>query len=285
MSESVWELVIDGFGRLEAPAFDKNGRLCFSDMEEPGGVFRLEQDGLVTRLAERHHVGGVLAHIDGGLLVTGPHVVVLYDDGTERMVMEHRSGLGDGWGFNDMITDQEGNVFVGMHGEIPTGGPVTVTSSLWRLEPGGVVRHCYDDIQMTNGIALSPDGARLYHADTTPRTIWVSDIDEQGLPQNRRVHHVLRYGSPDGVAIDEEGCLWLAGVGAGKIVRVTPDGAEDLVLEAPQVFTSSVRFGGDDGRDLYCATFGGERYDPGRTGAIFRTRVDVAGAPITPARV
>ena len=42
----------------------------------------------------------------------------------------------------------------------------TVTASLWRLAPGGVVTRCYDGIQLTNGIGISPDGARLYHNDT-----------------------------------------------------------------------------------------------------------------------
>jgi len=280
-----WELVVDGFGRLEAPCFDAVGRLCFSDMRAPGAVHRLEPDGRVTTLHDRSHVGGMVPHADGGLVATGSTVAVLTEDGTTRVVMEHPVGLEGGWGFNDLTTDSEGNVYVGMHGEVPTGGLPTVTASLWRIAPGGVVTHCYDGIQLTNGIGISPDGARLYHNDTAINTVWVSDLDDEGLPHDRRPHHVLEHGSPDGMTVDEEGGVWIAAIGAGVIVRVAPDGDVDLVLDAPRAYVASACFGGDDGRDLYCVTFGGDHYDSEHSGGVFRTRVDVAGAPITPARV
>jgi sugar lactone lactonase YvrE len=115
--------------------------------------------------------------------------------------------------------------------------------------------------------------------------VWVSDIDDAGLPVRRRAHHVLQYGNPDGMAMDEAGCPWVVSCGGGKVVRIGPDGREDLVLNAPRAYVASLCFGGDDLRDLYIVTFGGEPYDPAHTGAIFRTRVDVAGVPTVPARV
>jgi xylono-1,5-lactonase len=47
---------------------------------------------------------------------------------------------------------------------------------------------------------------------------------------------------------------------------------------------TSLCFGGDDMRDLYIVT--GSRGGPhDNCGSIFRTRVDVAGLPLSPARV
>jgi gluconolactonase len=277
-----WEVVVEGYSRLEAPCFDADGRLCFAERLPPGAVLRVEPDGSVTELAQTEHVGGLVPHAGGGLVVSARSVFVLEKDGTQRPVREAAGG----WGFNDMTTDSAGNVFVGMHGERPTGQPPTVTASLWRLAGDTPAIRCYDGIQLTNGLGISPDGSRLYHNDTTPRTVWVSDLDSEGLPVNRRAFFEMdEGGSPDGMAMDEAGCVWIAAIAAGQVVRLTPDGRPDLILAAPASYISSLCFGGSDLRDMYVVTFGGEPYDPGRSGGVYRTRVDVAGARIIPATV
>jgi xylono-1,5-lactonase len=279
---TTWEVVVDGYSRLEAPCLDAEGRLCFAERLPPGAVLRVESDGSVTELAQCEHVGGLVLHAGGGLVVSSRTVFVLEKDGTQRPLREPVGG----WGFNDMATDSAGHVFVGMHGERPTGRPPTVAASLWRLGGDGSVIQCYDGIQLTNGLAVSPDGSRLYHNDTTPKTVWVSDLNGAGLPVNRRAFHRMEgEGSPDGMAMDESGCVWIAAIAAGKVVRLTPDGREDLVLDAPAPYVASLCFGGSDLRDLYVVTFGGEPYDSGRTGGVYRTRTNVAGAGITPAQV
>jgi sugar lactone lactonase YvrE len=48
---------------------------------------------------------------------------------------------------------------------------------------------------------------------------------------------------PDGMAIDESGGIWLAVIGAGKIVRLTPAGDEDLVLDVPMPWVSALLTG------------------------------------------
>jgi sugar lactone lactonase YvrE len=61
--------------------------------------------------------------------------------------------------------------------------------------------------------------------------------------------------------MDESGCVWIAAIAAGQVVRLTPDGRQDLVLEAPAPYVASLCFGGSDLRDMYVVTFGGEPYD------------------------
>jgi sugar lactone lactonase YvrE len=99
------------------------------------------------------------------------------------------------------------------------------------------------------------------------------------------VFYQLDAGSPDGMAVDESGCVWVATMVVGQLIRLTPQGHVDQVLNGPQAWTSSLCFGGSDGRDLYATTFGGEPYESTRSGGVYRTRVDVAGTPIHPARV
>ena len=276
-----WETVLEGFGRLEGPCFDAAGNFYFSDIQPPGEVYRLDAEGRVTSLTTREHVGGLAAHARGGLVATGHTVIVLQHDGAAETVLEPV----DGWGFNDLTTDAAGNVFVGMHGERPRAESANISASLWRIEPGGRARRCYDGIGLTNGLRVSPEGHRLYHNDTAAKVVWVSDIDAEGMPVNRRLHHELQYGSPDGMTVDEAGCIWVAAITAGKLLRIDPDGNEDYTLDTPSKWVASACFGGDDGRDLYIVTFGGEPYDPERTGGVYRTRVDVAGAPLALARI
>ncbi len=276
-----WELVTGGFGRLEAPCMDLQSRLCFVDRTPPGRLLRIETDGSVATLATRAHVGGLVAHADGGLVASGHNVSVIEQDGTERVLLEP----GTGWGFNDLGTHPDGTVFVGRFDVDPMPPASGQGGSLWRIGPGGSAAYCYGGIQLTNGIGLSPDGSCLYHNDTTPRVVWVSDLGEDGMPLRRRLLHEFHEGSPDGMAIDEDGCIWVVLIGSGKLVRLTPDGTEDSVVDGPRDWTASVCFGGDDRRDLYAVTFGGKPYDEERSGGVYRATAPAAGAPVHPARV
>jgi xylono-1,5-lactonase len=276
-----WDVVVEGLGRLEAPCLDLDGQLCFSDIADDGAIYRLRADGhLETVVRGRHHVGGLVAHVDGGFVATGSTVAVI-DDRGERVIMTPEGG----WGFNDLTTDAHGDVFVGMHGERPSANPPEIEASMWRIGRDNSITHCYGGIQLTNGVGLSPDGRRLYHNDTLRRVVWVSDVSADGLLTNRRVLHELRDGMPDGMAIDDAGCIWVAAIMAGRVVRVTPDGDEDHVLETPMPYVSAVCFGGSGGRNLYVTTFGGPPYDPEHSGSVIATTVAVRGATVTPARV
>jgi D-xylonolactonase len=172
-----------------------------------------------------------------------------------------------------------------MHAEPPKATPPAVEASAWRIGTDMVIKHCYGGIQLTNGMGLSPDGSRLYHNDTLPGLVWVSDLGADGMPTGLRPFHHLSDGLPDGMAVDEAGGVWVAAIGAGKVVRIAPDGREDLVLEVAMPYVSALCFGASDRRDLFVTTFGGPPYDLQHTGSVVTTRVDVAGSAVTPARV
>ena len=82
------------------------------------------------------------------------------------------------------------------------------------------------------------------------------------------------------MALDESGAVWVALV-SGGIARLTPDGDVDQRLEPPSRFTTSLCF---DGRELYVTT-GGHSENAELGGCVLRTTVQVAGAPVAPARV
>jgi sugar lactone lactonase YvrE len=277
-----WDVVIEGLGRPEAPCPDGGGVFWCSDIFGDGAVLRVGLDGTAERVCTRAHVGGIVPHVAGGIVASGHDLAVVTPGGEQRTVLAPE-GI---WGFNDITTDPSGNVFAGRHDEAPSIEPPKRDPSLWRLSPDGKAEFCYGDLTMNNGLRVSPDGARLYHADTLRRVIWVSDLGDDGMPRNRRVHREITVGMPDGMAIDEDECLWVAGIGAGAIIRVTPDDeGKDEVIEAPRGYVSAVCFAGPDRRDLVVTAFGGEPYDAEHTGCVLRRRVAVAGLELTPARV
>ena len=84
--------------------------------------------------------------------------------------------------------------------------------------------------------------------------------------------------TPDGIALDEAGGLWVALLGAGCVRRYV-NGDVDLELAVPQPLVTSLCFGGADGRDLYVTT--ASLTDA--TGSVYVTRVPHAGVSLTPA--
>jgi gluconolactonase len=136
------------------------------------------------------------------------------------------------------------------------------------------------DVMWTNGCAYSPDGATFYGCDYHRGLVLAADRLEDGGYGPSRVVVETPGGAADGMAVDEDGGLWVALGGRGTVGRFRPDGALDSELDVPADFVASVCFDGDE---LFITTLG----DPAsqdRSGAVFLTRAPVAGAPVPPAR-
>lgn len=121
--------------------------------------------------------------------------------------------------------------------------------ALYRLDGAGAVVKHSDGIICSNGLAWSPDGRRMYHADSRRRTVWRYDYDlETGAATNKQVFCVAAEGEgrPDGAAVDEEGCYWIARYAGWRVVRHAPDGRELFTLEVPVENPTMCAFAGDD---------------------------------------
>ena len=83
------------------------------------------------------------------------------------------------------------------------------------------------------------------------------------------------------MTVDAEGCVWSARWDGGCLVRYTPDGKEERRISFPARKVSSAIFGGEDYRDLYVTTAGGQNKEQegAGAGALFRVRPGVAGVP------
>ena len=272
------ETIATGYGLLEGPRVDDAGNLYFSDVTN-GGVYCRTPDGEISTVVPgRRGVGGIAWHADGGLVISGKNVCHV-KDGTTRILFQRD----DIPGFNDLFTDSQGRILVGALRSDPFKLKSQVPGELWRIEADGSVVEMYGDVGITNGIGFSPDNRKIYHSDSAPRHIILHDVSANGQVSNRRVF-AKTPGVPDGLAVDEDGCVWIAVYEGGCALRYTPDGREDRRIEVPAKAVTSLCFGGSDRRDFYIVT-ADNMEDPERKGTIFHTRVEVPGVAVTPARV
>jgi gluconolactonase len=142
----------------------------------------------------------------------------------------------------------------------------------------------YGDVALTNGIGLSPDGRRLYHNDSARNQVVAHEIAEDGSCTNRRVFAEAPRGSPDGLAVDEDGCVWIAAYGGGCVTCFAPDGRLKRHIDVPAKIVTSLCFGGPERRDLYVVTADNSS-DPALGGTVYRTQVEVPGLSAGLARV
>jgi gluconolactonase len=275
-----FETLCFGYGLIEGPREDVAGGLYFSDVTN-GGVYRRAPDGTVqTVVPRRRGVGGIALHADGGLVISGKDVCHVRE-GETRVLLTRESC--DCLGFNDLFTDAAGRVVVGSLRSDPFADGPRVPGSLYRIELDGTASELYGGIGLTNGIGLSPDGRTLYHSDTAATSIVAHDLAPDGQATNRRVFTRVD-GMPDGLAVDVEGGVWVAVYGGGCVQRFARDGGLDRRVEVPAQNVTSLCFGGKDRRDLYVVSADNTEA-PERKGTVFRARSEIAGAPVSAARV
>lgn len=274
-----FETLSFGWGLVEGPRADAAGNLFFSDVRG-GGVYRLSADGAVTTVVpKRRGVGGIAIHADGGLVISGRDVCHVRRG--ETRVLFRADGVA---GFNDLVTDGAGRLYVGSVRSDPFDMAARVPGELYRIEPGGAVAELYGEVGLSNGLGFSPDGRRLYHSDTKAGCVLVHDVDGGGGVRNRRVFAEIARGLPDGLAVDEAGGVWVALYGGGAVGRWAPDGRLDRTIDVPAREVTSLCFGAADARELYVVTADNAGRAE-RRGTIFRARVAVAGLPVPLARV
>jgi gluconolactonase len=84
--------------------------------------------------------------------------------------------------------------------------------------------------------------------------------------------------------VASDGSVWVADARGGRVAVYEPDGGHRTDIAVPLPMVTSLCFGGEDLRDLYVVTGsdGGPREN---CGTLFRTRVEVPGLALYPARV
>jgi sugar lactone lactonase YvrE len=142
---------------------------------------------------------------------------------------------------NDGKVDPAGRFVVG---SLRLDGP-SDTEILARIEDDGRVTVLDEDLTLSNGLAWTPDGSRMYSIDTMRRVVFARPYDPvTGEVGPRAEWLTFADGLPDGMCLDAEEHLWIAMWGLGQVHRYTPDGELVAIVEVPAPHTSSVAFAG-----------------------------------------
>ena len=163
--------------------------------------------------------------------------------------------------------------------------------SLYRLDTDLQVSVALPDLTISNGLAWTPDARRMYFIDTQTQRVDRFGVSADGQLWGRETLVSIdeSRGAPDGMCIDDEGCLWVALWGGHTVHRYAPDGKllADVQVDAPQV--SSCTFGGPRRSTLFITT-SQEGYSQSQSdgypsaGKVFSVELDVTGPPASPFR-
>ncbi|WP_341915856.1 SMP-30/gluconolactonase/LRE family protein [Ferrovibrio terrae] len=260
-------------------------KLWFIDINAPA-LYRLDP---ATRQLETwpmpSTIGSIAPTADGGLLLARRDGIWRRDTAGKAETLLVPSPL-EGARFNDGRCDRQGRFWVG--GMTDTREPET---ALYRLDGDRVIRQgLVGAIAISNGLAWSPDGATMYHADTPTHCVHAYDYDvKTAAISNRRLFLDLRVADerPDGAAVDVAGNYWVALYGAAKLVQFSPAGERLREIRLPAKAPTMPSFGGPDMKTLYITT-ARQRHDADElakmplAGGVFSIRVEIPGLPETP---
>ncbi len=260
-----------------------------------GGLYRVDINGRAVRWID---LGGGSGRewtlpLEPGCLAlrAGGNAVVALEDGLYALDLagggiERLADVTAGDGavaLNDGRCDANGRFFVGSYArneQDPLGDVYVIGTDL------GVTRVGHP-LVVGNGMDWSPDGTTFYLTDSAG-TITAFDV-EDGQPVRPRLFARDDDCSPDGLVVDAEGCIWSAKWNGWRIVRYTPDGRTDRVIELPVQRPTAAAFGGSGLDTLFVtsATYGLDATARGAqplAGSVLALDPGVRGRPAEPFR-
>jgi len=219
--------------------------------------------------------GGFVVLADGGLIVGDAwhRKIVRWNTAGPQQIAD----LSDVAGFclSDGILDSRGGMYfgdVGFDFLDPLVDPV----------PNGVIVHISadgkssvvgQDLFFPNGMIITPDNSTLIVAETLGHRLTAFEIENDGSLKNRRVWAQFQDDvKPDGICLDREGAIWVAGTGP-RALRVREGGEIDQQVTTNRpVFATAL--GGPDRRHLFlCAS---DSDDPVITRRVASATIDIA---------
>ncbi|MFE9443417.1 SMP-30/gluconolactonase/LRE family protein [Streptomyces sp. NPDC006602] len=234
-------VVVDGGYELAEGGRWFDGRFVYVDILS-GRLFELSHDSgpaAPRQLARLDVPLGAVAPVgdrpDAWIAAAGTGIARLTADGALQWLDRPEDRTPVPSRMNDGVADPAGRFWAGSMAYDGTRG----AGSLYRTDRSGTVVRVLDGLTIANGPAFTSDGTTMYLADTAVGTILRRRVDPvsgdlSGGPQTfARLHDHDGEGSPDGMTVDAEGCLWGAMWGAGAVRRYHPDGRLLHTLTVP----------------------------------------------------
>jgi gluconolactonase len=231
-----------------------DGFLVFSDIPSNELKKWTAAGGLVTFRQPSNNTNGNTTDREGRLVSaehSGRKISRTLEDGTVKAIVDRY----DGKRFNspnDVVVKSDGSVwFTDPPYGLPRGEQKEQEGHfVFRHDPeSGRTTIVARDQQMPNGLAFSPDGKKLYVADSgRTHQIWVYDVSADGTLGSGRVFCVIDTGGPDGIRVDQDGRLWSS---AGDGVHIFSNSGKLLGKILCPESPANLCFGGKDGRTLF----------------------------------
>jgi sugar lactone lactonase YvrE len=293
MKEYRADTLIEGLYFGEGPRW-RGDHLYFSDFYAKA-VFKAKEDGTKEKVVDVPNQPSGL-----GWLPSGEMLVVSMRDLKVLKVVEsgttEHADLSSVATFlaNDMVVDERGYAYVGNFGFdldafIETHGvakllepPGPPRANLALVTPEGKVSCAWPQMRFPNGMVILADGS-LVVAETLGLCLTRFDRAADGSLSNPRTFADLssRLVAPDGICLDEEGCIWVANAVASECLRVREGGEVVARVETP-LTAFACTLGGSDLRTLFvmCApTSNAKTAAAEPKGMVAVARVDVPGVP------
>jgi gluconolactonase len=166
-------------------------------------------------------------------------------------------------GPNDIVFDTSGGFWFTDHGKTRERDRDR-TGVFYARPDGSLIREVIFPLEAPNGIGLSPDGTRLYVAETPTGRVWHWDITAPGEVLKAAplggggmlLAGVGGFQMFDSLAVDGAGNVCVATLVNGGITVISPDGQSIEHLPLPDMLTTNICFGGPDLRTAYITLSG-----------------------------
>lgn len=158
------------------------------------------------------------------------------------------------------------------------------TGTLFRLDTDLSVHRIIENVTIPNGMSWTRDDKSFFFTDSPSASIVKYKYDRRGIDlASKTTFFKTDEGVPDGHCQDAEGHLWIALFGAGKVVRVSPEGEIVAEIHLP---ARCVTCPGICGEDLYVTS--AEEEEPEKhpestklQGAVFRIPIGIRGGELS----
>lgn len=252
------ELVLDARAVLgEGPLWDeREKRLYWVDIVSHALHVYTPNSGENKTYDVGQMVGTVVLSETGDVLLAVQNGFARFDldSGKLDIIVDPESDKPDNR-FNDGKCDPGGRFWAGtMH----VSATVPDKGSLYRLDRDLSVHTMLTEVSISNGIVWTADHKTMYFNDSIPGTVTAFDFDNaMGSISNPRVVIQVpeNMGVPDGMAIDDEGMLWIAHFAGGAVHRWNPNTGKVLeTIQLPASNPTACAFVGDHLDELYITT-------------------------------
>ncbi|MDC0497642.1 SMP-30/gluconolactonase/LRE family protein [Alphaproteobacteria bacterium] len=161
---------------------------------------------------------------------------------------------------NDGASDALGRMWFGtmQNNFDENGNDISINQNigkLYKVDINKKITLVEEDLGIPNTFVWSPDNSKFYFTDTLNGKILHYDFHlETGELSNKKELFNFNRGHPDGSTIDTDGCIWNCRWGGSCVVRLTPTGEVDQIIEMPVENITNCVFGGKDMKTLFITT-------------------------------